>query len=217
MRVVVAALFVVGGILTAVVLSSVTGIIERAPGVVGLGLGLLLLLLSILALVLFNPWWANPLGRMTPEELLRRLEDEGLLVSSDFRARRAFGVGEADDEGLHYFLELVDGRVLYLSGQYLLHYEPISDDPELNQPRRFPCTDFTVRRNKVEGYVVELVCRGSIIEPEFIAPPFTKRSRRSIGAPEDGQVLSDRSYDLLKELLLGDAPEPGAAPGSAGM
>jgi hypothetical protein len=203
MRVVVAALFVVGGMLRAVVLSSVTGIIDRAPpGVVGLGLGLLLLLLSIVALVLFNPWWANPLGRTTSEELLRRLEDKGLLVSSDFRARRAFGVGEAEDEGLHYFLELIDGRVLHVSGQYLYDYEPISDDPELNQPRRFPCTDFTVRGNKAEGYVVELlVCRGRIIEPEFIAPPFTKRSRRAIGAPEDGQILSDRSYDLLKELL----------------
>jgi hypothetical protein len=218
MRVVVAALFVVGGMFAAVALSSVTGVIDRAPPrVVGLGLGLLLLLLTIVALVLFNPWWADPLGRMTPEELLRRLEDEGLLGSSDFRARRAFGVREADDEGLHYFLELVDGRVLYLSGQYLYDYEPIADDPEVNQPRRFPCTDFTVRRHKTEGYVVGLVCTGTVIEPEFIAPPFTKRTRRSVGAPEDGQVLSDRPYDLLKELLLGDAAEPGAALDQAGM
>jgi hypothetical protein len=216
MRVVVAALFVVGGMLTAVALLSATGIIDRAPGVVGLGLGLLLLLLSIVALVLINPWWANPLGQISPEELLRRLEGEGLLVSSDFRARRAFGVGEAENEGLHYFLELVDGRVLYLSGQYLYDYEPISDDPKVNQPRRFPCTDFTVRRHKTEGYVVELECRRRVIEPEFIAAPFSKRSRRLIGAPEDGQVLSDRPYDLLKELLLGDAAEPGSAPDPAG-
>lgn len=218
MRIVVAALFVVGGMFAAVALSSATGVIDRAPpGVVGLGLGLLLLLLTMVAVVLFNPWWANPLGRMTPEEHLRRLEDEGLLVSSEFRARRAFGVGEADDEGLHYFLELVDGRVLYLSGQYLYDYEPISDDPEGNQPRRFPCTEFTVRRHKTEGFVVDLVCKGRVLEPEFIAPPFTQRGRRSIGAPEDGQVLSDRPYDLLKDLLVGGATEPGAAPDRAGM
>ncbi len=213
MRVVVAALFVVGGMFAAVLLLSVTGAIDRAPpGVIGVGFGFLLLVLSIAALVLFNPWWANPLGRMTPEELLRRLEDEELLVSSDFRARRAFSVAEADEEGLHYFLELVDGRVLYLSGQYLHDYEPIADGPEGNQPRRFPCTDFTVRRHKIQRYVVDLVCRGRVLEPEFIAPPFTRRAGHSFGAPEDGQVLSDRPYDLMQELLLGNAAEPGTAP-----
>jgi hypothetical protein len=76
--------------------------------------------------------------------------------------------------------------------------------------RRFPCTDLTVRRHKIEGYVVELVCRGTVIEAEFMALPFTRRAWRSIGAPEDGQFLSDRPYDLLKELLVGDAAEPGA-------
>ena len=142
---------------------------------------------------------------MTPEELLRRLEAEGLLVSSDFQARRAFGVREYNDEGPHYFLELADGRVLHLGGQYLSDYEPISDDPDVNRPRRFPCTDFTVRRHRTEGYVVEVVCRGAAIEPEFVAPPLTGRAWRSIGVPEDGQVMSDRPYDLLKELLLDPA------------
>jgi hypothetical protein len=202
MRVVVAALFTVGGIFAAVALISEIGAINRAPPVVvGLGLGLLLVVLSVVALVLFNPWWAHPFGRMTEEELVRRLESKGLLVSSEFQVRRAFGVQESDDEGLHYFLELVDGQVLYLGGQYLYDYEPITDDPEINQPRRFPCEAFTVHRHKTEGTVVDVVCRGTIIEPEFIAPPFTKRGRRSIGALRDGQVLSDRPYDRLKEEI----------------
>ena len=63
----------------------------------GLGFGLLLVCLSVVAVVLFNPWWANPFGRLTAEELLRRLEAKGLLLSSDFEARRAFGVEEYAD------------------------------------------------------------------------------------------------------------------------
>lgn len=128
MRLIIAALFVVACLFAVVAIVSMSGIGERAPIVVGLTLGLLLILLSIAAVYLFNPWWANPLGLMKPEELLRRLEEKGLLVSSDFQARRAFGVREFDDEGLHYFLELADGRVLFLSGQYLYDYEPIEDD-----------------------------------------------------------------------------------------
>ena len=172
----------------------------------GWGIGLLLVCLSVVAIVLFNPWWANPFGRKTPEQLLRRLEARGLLLSSDFEARRAFGVEESADEESRYFLELVDGRVLHLCGQYLCDYETISDDPEMNQPRRFPCTAFTVSRHKTEGDVVDVVCRGTVIEPEFIAPPLTKRGRRSIGALRDGQVLSDRPYDVLKEEIRGTAP-----------
>lgn len=208
MRVIVAALFVVGSLFAAVALLSASGVGDRAPVVVGLGLGLLLLVLSIVALYLFNPWWANPRGLMRPEELLRRLEDEGLLVSSDFQARRAFGVRAFDDEGLHYFLELVDGRVLFLSGQYLYDYEPIADDPEVNQPRRFPCTDFTIRRHKIEGYVVEVVCRGAVLEPEFLAPPFPRQKRWSGPVPEDGQLIVDTTYDALKASMCEDAIEP---------
>lgn len=206
MRVVVAALFVVGGIFAVVaLLGEYGGNIRVSPEFVGLGFGLLLVCLTVVAVVLFNPWWANPFGRMTAEELLRRLEAKGLLLSSDFEARRAFGVQEHADEGSRYFLELVDGRVLHLCGQYLYDYEPISDDPEMNQPRRFPCTAFTLRLHKTEGGVVDLVCRGTVIEPEFIAPPLTKRRQRSISALSDGQVLSERRYDALKEEIRGTA------------
>lgn len=211
MRVIVAALFVVGGVFAAVALVSASGVGDRAPVVVGLGLGLLFLALSVAAVYLFNPWWANPLGLMTPGELLRRLEDEGLLEASDFQARRAFGVREFDDEGLHYFLELADGRVLFLSGQYLCDYEPITDpDEDVSEPRRFPCTDFTIRRHKTERYVVEIICRGTVIEPEFIAPPFPKHERWSGCIPEDGQLISDLNYNALKASMGAGVSSAGA-------
>src|SRR5262245_8207917 len=164
-----------------------------------------MLFLSIVALVLFNPRWADPLGLKTPEQRLRELERRDLLVSSDFRATRAFGVQEYDDEGLHYFVELVDGRVLFLSGQYLYDYEPISDDPELNRARSFPCSDFIVRRHKTEGFTVEVGCRGNVIEPEFMARPFSRQERQSGRVPKDGQIVSDTTYDALKESRLENA------------
>jgi len=115
---------------------------------------------------------------------MRRLKEDGLLATTDFQARRAFGVQEYEDEGLHYFLELSDGRVLFLSGQYLYEYEPCEDDPENREPRRFPCTDFTILRHKVEGHVMELICRGTVLEPEFIALPFPKQQAWSEDIPE---------------------------------
>ena len=46
-----------------------------------------------------------------------------------------------------HFLELSDESVMCLYGQYLYEYEPIDDDPELNQPRLFPTSEFSVGVN----------------------------------------------------------------------
>lgn len=102
-----------------------------------------------------------------------------------------------------------EGRVLFLSGQYLYDYEPISDDPELNQPRSFPCTEFTVRKHKTEGYVVDVLCGGSALEPEVMAPPFGEEFLQPNGVPEDGQVISNATYDDLKREHLRRASERG--------
>lgn len=122
----------------------------------------------------------------------------GLLISESFRARRAFQVEEFDDEGSHYFVELEDERVLYLSGQCLYEYEPITDDSELNQPRRFPCSLFTVRRHKNDGCLIDIVCSGEVLEPEFVAPHFDKIDVKRGLIPEDGQIFRDKTYEQLK-------------------
>jgi len=135
------------------------------------------------------------------EQRITELEAVGLVERQLFLAQRAFAVREFEDEGLHYFIELIDGRVLFLSGQYLYDYEPISDDPEFNQPRLFPCTEFVVQRHKLARYVLQIQCAGAILEPEVVAPPFNREDHRR-GVPEDGAIIDDRTYDLvMKERM----------------
>lgn len=204
MRLILAALFVIGSVFVAFAFMMGVGLDKCHPIVMALVLTVFFFLSMIASYYLFNPYWVNPLGLMDPDEVMRRLEEDGLLVARDFQARRAFGVQEYDDEGLHYFLELSDGRVLFLSGQYLYEYEPSEDDPENRAPRRFPCTDFTILRHKVEGYVVKLICRGTVLEPEWIALPFPKQKAWSEDVPEDGEILSDRTYDQIKALVVAE-------------
>jgi hypothetical protein len=128
--------------------------------------------------------------------------DESTLVSQRFHARRAFEIEEFEDEGMSFFVELADDSVLFLSGQYLYEYEPIDDDPDLNQPRRFPCTEFTVRRHPTEHWVYDVACSGEVLEPEGLAPPFSGDDYDFGRIPEDGQVITDRSYDELKARWL---------------
>lgn len=121
--------------------------------------------------------------------------DPATLASEGFQARRAFQASEFEDEGSHYFLELEDGRVLYLTGQYLYDYEPL----EPGEARRFPCTEFTVRRHGTEGWAYDILCGGRVLEPECVVPAVDPSALKDI--PEDGQVIADRSYDALKQAM----------------
>lgn len=144
----------------------------------------------------------NERSQRWPYQTVEEMEEQGLIVSAEFRAKRAFQVEEYEDEGLHYYLELDDGGVLYLNGQYLYDYEPIDDDPEVNQARKFPCTDFVVKRHIIEGYVVEIVTRGTPFEAEEIAPSFSRSDYRLSTVPEDGDIIRDKPYEEIKNERL---------------
>ncbi|MDX9973992.1 MAG: hypothetical protein RBU21_13490 [FCB group bacterium] len=134
----------------------------------------------------------------SPEEHERYLEENGLLVEERYEATRAFNVEEFEDEGSIYFVELKDGRVLFLMGQYLYEYEPIDDGPDNSQPRTFPCTEFTLRRHRDEGYVYDIKCAGEVFEPEVTAPWLGEEVWQEGALPDDGEIISDRSYEDIK-------------------
>lgn len=87
--------------------------------------------------------------------------------------------------------------MLYLNGQYLYDYEPITDDPEFNAARSFPCTEFEVLRHKDAGHVLHIHCAGTVLEPEIMAPPFRTDDVRR-GMPEDGEIIADGAYERIK-------------------
>jgi len=58
-----------------------------------------------------------------------------------------------------------------------------------------------VRRHATDRYVVDLICRGQVLEPEIIAPPFAERDHVEHRVPEDGSILVDITYDELKTAL----------------
>jgi hypothetical protein len=149
------------------------------------------------ALILFHGKWTH---RPSEEEILAErllLEQPGMLISEPYRALRAFQLEEFEDEGSQYFLELEDHSVLYLSGQFLYEYEPLNE-----KPRRFPCAQFTIRRHKDDGYIVDLLCSGEILEPEITAPPLALDELEKYGAIADGQIIQGKSYDELKAERL---------------
>lgn len=134
-------------------------------------------------------------------------EQEGLLVSTTYQAARYFQVEGSNEEGPHYFIELRDGSVLYLNGRYLAPFGPRKILAMIDQPRKFPCTEFVVRRDRYDGCVVDIQCRGSAFEPEIVTPPFEELDFQNSMMPHDGDILTSRTYDEMKAARSGTSPE----------
>ena len=151
------------------------------------------------ALHLFNQPKLRPFGNLSFDQYIKDLEEAGLLEDTEYRAVRCFQVAEYGAEGSHYFVQLVDGGVLFLSGQYLYDYEPDEYEPE--KKRLFPCEVFTLRRYKKTAAIMNLQCNGLPMEPEIIVPPiiYHKIERRRFLA--NGQIIYDTQYQELKEEM----------------
>ena len=135
-------------------------------------------------------------SKPTENLTIEQMEQQGLLVREKYEATRAFQVEEFEDEGCQYFIELTNGSVLFLCGQYLYDYEPM--EGARTQARKFPCTEFTVLRDKRDGLIVDVVCGGTVIEPEGEAPHFTEADFESGRTPADSDIISNRTFDQLK-------------------
>lgn len=165
-----------------------------------------LLLALPVALVVFNLRGASwGLSQESVAERIAQLDAEGQLLRQSLQAKRAFEIQEFEDEGQHFFIELADGRVLFLSGQYLYDYEAIVDDPERIRPRTFPCTEFEVLRHARLGYVLEIRCAGQPLTPEVVAPPFSFEGAVPDNFPEDGDIMSDMTFAALKAKYAPDS------------
>jgi membrane protein implicated in regulation of membrane protease activity len=97
------------------------------------------------------------------------------------RVTDAVNVEELEDEGSSYYLRLDDGRVLFLSGQYLYDVE---------EEGRFPSAVVSVVRAPATRIVFDVTCEGAPIQPSSRRPPFTDAEYEGGRVPEDGAVLN---------------------------
>ena len=62
--------------------------------------------------------------------------------------------------------------------------------------------EFTIRRHKDKGFIVDVVCAGAVLEPEVIAPPFSLTDAENYAFLEEVQVIPAKSYDEVKAERL---------------
>lgn len=192
LRLVSAGLFVVGGIF--VVVFVLSHFFPDPPRWLAVFVAPLLIFLVLAAGVVFSNWGKKRLPGKTDADFIKELQEENLLSSASYSALRAFEVQETEDEGLHYFVGLSNGEVLYLNGQYLYEYLA---NPDTGQNRSFPCAEFTLCWHKEKDYTVGIICSGPVLELEVTAPEF------DLGDLDNEEFLEDRiilkgNYEQIK-------------------
>ena len=214
MRLFLAALIILGGTILAAVVLGFTGIYSHVPVPVSLITWLILFFIMIaLTSRLFSWWEVKDLSKeidsaysSAPEETLEQLEAKDLITETTYRAVRALRVAEDEDEyeGPHYFVELKDRSVLHLRNERLYDLEgspnPGEGDNKEHKIRRFPCTEFDLRRHKAAGTVAAIECRGEVFEPE-VEEQFFLSDFYDDWAAEDGQIVSNLTYDEVREKI----------------
>jgi hypothetical protein len=118
---------------------------------------------------------------------------EGQAQVTTYEAVDAILVEELDDEGSQYFLELRDGRILFVAGQYLYECE---DDA------RFPNTRFQAVRTARSGHLLAFNCLGAYLPPSSRLRPFSDADYRASRVPVDGAVW-EGDFEALRDT---DAP-----------
>jgi hypothetical protein len=157
-------------LLIGMLLTRLTGILEGQEG--------WYTLLGLLVGIAVTTMMRRQLG---PHREAARRDLEMPVTETIYDISRAASVAEYADLGSNYYLELADGGVLFLSGQYLYEHE---------QEGRFPSTRVRTVRSGTGQSLLDFEPLGEHFAPEATLPAFTKEQYRAGEVPDDGAVLT---------------------------
>lgn len=167
--------------------------------VLGLFAAVILLVVGILFSI---PGWLRTLRGISYDDHTRDLEERGKARRERFSATRAMTAEDYTISGLAHFLDIGDGRILCLRGQQYYDFEPIEDDPEVNQDRQFPTRDFEVMFRVRNGEVLDLYPGSQVFEPKLFDPVVEPESLYELGIEfEDGEIVTGLSWEEVEKAL----------------
>ena len=161
------------------------------------------LVVAFLGYIVSNaPHWLRWIRGISWPEHVARLESSGKAVREFYESNRAITVDDYRTGCIAYLVDVGDAGLLCLYGQDYFEFSPIDDDPDFNQPRRFPTSDFSLSRHKRTGDVLQLFPGDVIFEP-IQCPPITDAAGlRRLGIElEDGRLFGELDFDHARAVL----------------
>lgn len=107
----------------------------------------------------------------------------------------AVEVGEVEDDGPGFFLEVDDGQLLYLQGQHLIEFFA-GEEQKAAGELRFPNREIEVLRLPHSGRLLDLRCLGEYFELSRVRGPLAQEEY----LPEDGELVPAHLATLDEDL-----------------
>jgi hypothetical protein len=158
-----------------------------------------LLVVAMVGFVVSNlPGWWRAVRGVGWDEHLVRLENDGKAIRERYETTRCITFEDLSTGCIAHLLDLGDRGILCLYGQSYFEFEPIDDDPDVSQPRKFPTKNFSLLRRKSNGEVLALYPGADVFEPTVCG---------GIVGPEeaidhklkDGGIISTKSFEDIEQ------------------
>ena len=148
------------------------------------------------------PLWYRRFRGIPWNDHLNRLEADGKAIRENYQAVRALTVEDFTTGSLLHFINIGGERILCLYGQQYYEFEPIDDDPDLNQARRFPTETFSLLRHAKKDEVIALLPGSVVLEPTICDPIVKPKKLVELGFQlKDGEIVSSWGLQAVERAL----------------
>jgi len=153
------------------------------------------------SVVVCNEGFFRRLKGQTDDEYIRNLIDKGKAEKENYSVKSAITFDDLNTGCLCHIIEFEDCKHICLYGQYLYDYVEIDDDPELNQNRTFPTSEFCIIRKLNNSQVLKLEIGSTVIEETKLENVDVQKLYNLNIKLDDGEIINNISSTQIIEAL----------------
>ena len=150
--------------------------------------------------ILFNEGLVRKLKGQSYEDYLKELLVNGKAKKEIYNVSASISFNDLSTGCMVHLLDIGNDSVMCLYGQYLYDYEPIDDEPELNQPRKFPTKQFSLIRRVKDSEVLDIEPGEEVLETVYLDNPEIEKMYDFGFELQDGEIKRQFHFDKLLTL-----------------
>lgn len=171
---------------------------ENLHPFIGIGVWFVLMLSSV---IVCNEGFLRRLKGQSDNEYLDELLMKKLAQKEHYRARKALTFEDLSTGCLCHIIEIGDDSSICFYGQHLYDNVEITDDPENNQKRKFPTSEFTLIRKKKNQEILRIEVGNEVLEQNYVENPIIEKLR-SLGIKlDDGELIKKIPFNRILEAI----------------
>lgn len=152
------------------------------------------------SVIVCNKGFLRLIKGQSDEEYIEELLKFNKARIENYTVTEAISFEDLGTGRLCHLLRSKTDKVICLYGQYLYEYAEIVDDPELNQKRMFPTTEFSIVRQIKNGEILRLDIGDTVLD-EIRLENINMKKLSNVGIKiEDGEIINDVSFDKIKDI-----------------